>query len=75
MQSGSLDKAQKLSEKAFSNIERIKNKQTSSFIVKSLTLLLLENVIRCRIAMGNRKDALKEVRFFECQRSSVIRKL
>lgn len=61
MQSGCLDKAQKFSEKAFSIIDKLKTKQSSNFVLKHLNLLLLENVIRCRISMGNRKEALKEI--------------
>lgn len=71
VQTGSCDKAQKLIEKALLNIQKLKLKEqtlvtqtgsyNSSFITNSLHFMLLENMVRCNIAIGNRCLAIKQI--------------
>ena len=72
MQTACFDKAQKFTEKALLNLQRLKLKEQtlgqssrslgvfsgSVFISNKLHLMFLENQIRCSIAMGNRCQAL-----------------
>jgi MAternally-affected-uncoordination protein len=73
IQTGCFDKAQKFTDKALLNLQKIKLKEQilsqssinsftkngCTFITNKLHYMLLENQIRCSIAMGNKSQAVK----------------
>jgi MAternally-affected-uncoordination protein len=73
IQSGSLDKAQKLIEKALINLQKLKTKEldkqnrlpflfsSSNFITNKLNMLILENQVRCSLAVGNKLAAIRQL--------------
>ncbi|CAG2103896.1 unnamed protein product [Medioppia subpectinata] len=60
MQAGYMDKAQKYTEKALMQIEKLKAVGTHPML-NTFQLLLLEHIAMCRLVMGNRTLAIKEV--------------
>ncbi|XP_057371043.1 MAU2 chromatid cohesion factor homolog [Daphnia carinata] len=60
MQAGYMDKAQKYTEKAFLQIEKLKLSDNRS-ILTSFHILLLEHLILCRLVMGQKGQAIREV--------------
>jgi len=60
MQAGYMDKAQKYTEKAFMQIEKLKLTDNRS-ILTSFHILLLEHLILCRLVMGQKGQAIREV--------------
>lgn len=72
VQTGSFDKANKFIEKALFNVDKLRLKeQTMSstcvlysntlFITNKFNLMLVENQVRCNIAVGNRSQAIKQI--------------
>ena len=80
MQAGYMDKAQKYTEKALMQIEKLKGLTHSSLVfsvfifvfdlmiavshhpmLNTFQVLLLEHIAMCRLVMGNRTLAIKEV--------------
>ncbi|XP_054160592.1 MAU2 chromatid cohesion factor homolog [Oppia nitens] len=59
MQAGYMDKAQKYTEKALMQIEKLKAVGTHPML-NTFQLLLLEHIAMCRLVMGNRTLAIKE---------------
>lgn len=73
IQSGNLERALKLIDKALANLQKLKIKEldrnyrlpymfnSSSFITLKLNLVIIENKIRCNLAMGNKSLAGKQL--------------
>ncbi|GLV40509.1 Mau2 sister chromatid cohesion factor [Carabus blaptoides fortunei] len=60
MQSGYMDKAQKYTDKALMQIEKLKVADNKP-ILSVFQLMLLEHIIMCRLVMGNKTLALQEI--------------
>lgn len=60
MQAGYMDKVQKYTEKALMQIEKLKTIDDHP-LLHTFQLLLLEHIAMCRIVMGNKTLAIKEV--------------
>ncbi|ODN05016.1 MAU2 chromatid cohesion factor [Orchesella cincta] len=60
MQGGYLDKAQKYTDKALIQIEKLRILEQQP-ILSTFQLLLLEQIIMCRLVMGNKTLALQEI--------------
>lgn len=60
MMAGYMDKAQKYTEKALTQIEKIKS-QDDKPILAVFKVILLEHIIMCRMVMGNRELAIREI--------------
>lgn len=60
MQAGYMDKAQKYTEKALMQIEKLKIVDNKP-ILSVFQLMLLEHIIMCRLVMGNKTLALQEM--------------
>merc|ERR1719422_650585 len=60
MQAGYMDKAQKYTDKALMQIEKLKY-MDSNPLLSSFQLMLLEHIIMCRLIMGNKAQALHEI--------------
>ncbi|KYQ56901.1 MAU2 chromatid cohesion factor like protein [Trachymyrmex zeteki] len=60
MQAGYMDKAQKYTDKALSQIEKLKIIDNKP-ILSVFQLMLLEHIIMCRLVMGNKSVALTEI--------------
>ncbi|KAK3097527.1 hypothetical protein FSP39_010473 [Pinctada imbricata] len=60
MQAGYIDKAQKYTEKALLQIEKLKVLDTHPILL-AFQLMLLENIIMCRLIMGNKTMAIQEI--------------
>jgi len=65
MQAGYMDKAQKYTDKALHQIEKLKLLDSNP-LLSSFQLMLLEHIIMCRLIMGNKTVALHEI-FQACQ--------
>ena len=61
MQAGYMDKAQKYTDKALLQIEKLKILDSHP-ILSSFQLMLLEHIIMCRLVMGQKSLAVQEVR-------------
>ncbi|KAG1667223.1 MAU2 chromatid cohesion factor [Nymphon striatum] len=69
MQAGYMDKAQKYTDKALMQIEKLKSKFKiyirflidSHPILLSFQLMLIEHIVMCRLVMGNKSLAIQEV--------------
>ena len=59
MQAGYMDKAQKYTDKAVAQIEKVK--ESSNPILSSFHVLLLEHIVQCRLVTGNKAGALEEL--------------
>ncbi|XP_050721504.1 MAU2 chromatid cohesion factor homolog isoform X1 [Eriocheir sinensis] len=60
MQAGYMEKAQKYTDKALLQIDKLKAEENTS-ILSSLQLLLLEHSIMCHLIMGSKAQAIKEI--------------
>lgn len=60
MQAGYMDKAQKYTDKALIQIEKLKIVDNKP-ILSVFQLMLLEHIIMCRLVMGNKTQALQEI--------------
>ena len=60
MQSGYMEKAQKYVDKAISQIEKLRSVGNHS-VLNTFQLILLEHISMCRLVMGNRALAIKEI--------------
>lgn len=61
MQSGQMEKAQKYSEKALAQLEKLKIIDGDDSFLRTLQLVLLENCVMCRLVAGNNAGAVREV--------------
>ena len=55
-----MDKAQKYTDKALMQIEKLKMLDASP-LLSTFQLMLLEHIIMCRLIMGNKSSAINEV--------------
>ncbi|XP_055387634.1 MAU2 chromatid cohesion factor homolog [Condylostylus longicornis] len=60
MMAGYMDKAQKYTEKALTQIEKLKQ-QDDKPILSVFKIILLEHIVMCRLVMGNRELAITEI--------------
>uniref|UniRef100_A0A2C9JSS8 MAU2 chromatid cohesion factor homolog n=1 Tax=Biomphalaria glabrata TaxID=6526 RepID=A0A2C9JSS8_BIOGL len=60
MQAGYMDKAQKYTDKALMQIEKLKF-MDSNPLLSSFQMMLLEHIIMCRLIMGNKSIAIHEI--------------
>ncbi|KAK3601195.1 hypothetical protein CHS0354_004395 [Potamilus streckersoni] len=60
MQAGYMDKAQKYTDKALMQIEKLKMLDAHP-LLSSFQLMLLEHIIMCRLIMGNKTVAIQEI--------------
>lgn len=60
MQAGYMDKAQKYTDKALMQIEKLKMVDAHP-LLHQFQLMLLEHIIMCRLIMGNKTMAIQEV--------------
>ncbi|XP_076465078.1 MAU2 chromatid cohesion factor homolog isoform X2 [Babylonia areolata] len=60
MQAGYMDKAQKYTDKALMQIEKLKMLDTHP-LLSSFQLMLLEHIIMCRLIMGHKSVAIQEI--------------
>ncbi len=60
MQAGYMDKAQKYTDKALMQIEKLKMVDAHP-LLHQFQLMLLEHIIMCRLIMGNKTAAIQEV--------------
>ncbi|KAH8359162.1 hypothetical protein KR093_004877, partial [Drosophila rubida] len=60
MMAGYMDKAQKYTEKALTQIEKLKLQEDKS-ILSVFKVILLEHIVMCRMVMGNRELAIREI--------------
>lgn len=66
MQAGYMDKAQKYTDKAIVQIEKLKQSagsagERSPLILSSFHVLLLEHIVQCRLVTGNKGGAIEEL--------------
>ncbi|CAD7092588.1 unnamed protein product [Hermetia illucens] len=60
MMAGYMDKAQKYTEKALAQIDKLKA-QDNKPILSVFKIILLEHIVMCRLVMGNREQAIMEI--------------
>lgn len=60
MQAGYMDKAQKYTDKALMQIEKLKMLDAHP-LLSSFQIMLLEHIVMCRIIMGNKTTAIREI--------------
>ncbi|TRY67660.1 hypothetical protein TCAL_05258 [Tigriopus californicus] len=60
MQAGYMDKAQKYTDKAIAQIDKLKTVENKP-ILSSFHVLLLEHIIQCRLVTGNKGGAVQEL--------------
>lgn len=60
MMAGYMDKAQKYTDKALTQIETLKLQENKP-ILSVFQIILLEHIIMCRLVMGNKSQAIKEI--------------
>ena len=60
MQAGYMDKAQKFTDKALLQIEKLKILDSHP-ILSAFQLMLLEHIVMCRLVMGQKSLAIQEV--------------
>lgn len=60
MMAGYMDKAQKYTEKALTQIEKLKESDDKP-ILSVFKIILLEHIVMCRLVMGNRELAITEI--------------
>ena len=61
MQAGYMDKAQKYTDKAIAQIEKLRSNFDSHSILSSFHVLLLEHTVQCRLVTGKKSAAMEEV--------------
>lgn len=65
MQAGYMDKAQKYTDKALLQIEKLKIVDNKP-ILSVFQLMLLEHIVMCRLVMGNKSIALQVCAILSC---------
>lgn len=60
MMAGYMDKALKYTEKALTQIDKLKAQENKS-ILSVFQIILLEHIVMCRLVMGNKTMAIKEI--------------
>lgn len=60
MMAGYMDKAQKYTEKAITQIEKLRESENKP-ILSVFKIILLEHIVMCRLVMGNRELAITEI--------------
>lgn len=60
MQAGYMEKAQKYTDKALTQIQKLKSTDNKP-ILSVFQLMLLEHIVMCRLVMGNKSTALAEI--------------
>ncbi|KAK6189027.1 hypothetical protein SNE40_005079 [Patella caerulea] len=60
MQAGYMDKAQKYTDKALMQIEKLKMLDNHP-LLSSFQLMLIEHIVMCRLIMGNKSSAIQEI--------------
>lgn len=60
MMAGYMDKALKYTEKALTQIEKLKAQENKP-ILSVFQIILLEHIVMCRLVMGNKSMAIKEI--------------
>merc|ERR1711936_299949 len=62
MQAGYMDKAQKYTDKAIAQIDKLRSSYDSRpLLLSSFQVLLMEHVVQCRLVTGNKGGAIQEV--------------
>lgn len=61
MQAGYMDKAQKYTDKAIAQIEKLRSNFDTHPILSSFHVLLLEHTVQCRLVTGKKSGAMEEV--------------
>merc|ERR1712223_1385487 len=62
MQAGYMDKAQKYTDKAIAQIEKLRNSYDSKpLLLSSFQALLMEHIVQCRLVTGNKEGAVQEI--------------
>jgi len=62
MQAGYMDKAQKYTDKAIAQIEKLRNSYDSKpLLLSSFQVLLMEHIVQCRLVTGNKGGAIQEI--------------
>jgi len=62
MQAGYMDKAQKYTDKAIAQIEKLRSSYDSKpLLLSSFQVLLMEHIVQCRLVTGNKGGAIQEV--------------
>ena len=57
-----MDKAQKYTDKAIAQIEKLRNSYDSKpLLLSSFQVLLMEHIVQCRLVTGNKGGAIQEV--------------
>ena len=62
MQAGYMDKAQKYTDKAVAQIEKLKTNFDNNPILSSFHVLLLEHTVQCRLVTGNKGGSMEAVK-------------
>lgn len=74
LQTGAFDKSSDLISRTLTSIDRLRGKETitDGFVTNRFSMLLLENQVRCCVAVGKRASALKHIgeAFKICERDS-----
>ena len=60
IQAGYMDKAQKYTDKAVAQIEKLKGQEDSP-ILSVFHVMLIEHIVQCRLVMGNKSGAVQEI--------------
>ena len=62
LQAGYMDKAQKYTDKAIAQIEKLRNSYDSKpLLLSSFQVLLMEHIVQCRLVTGNKGGAIQEI--------------
>merc|ERR550532_2716897 len=62
MQAGYMDKAQKYTDKAVAQIDKLRNSYDAKpLLLSSFQALLMEHVVQCRLVTGNKEGAVQEI--------------
>ena len=57
-----MDKAQKYTDKAIAQIEKLRNSYDSKpLLLSSFQVLLMEHIVQCRLVTGNKGGAIQEI--------------
>lgn len=62
MQAGYMDKAQKYTDKAIAQIEKLQQHESRSPLLATFHVLLLEHIVQCRLVTGNKGKKWKLIR-------------
>ena len=62
MQAGYMDKAQKYTDKAIAQIDKLRNSYDAKpLLLSSFQALLMEHIVQCRLVTGNKEGAVQEI--------------